>query len=82
MATAAMIVPTFRRVAHLKQAAAAARSLACLLVTLHSGIWTSDLEAAAFVDPRRGSGGAVPAHLRYGGRYQLLREPVLIGLRG
>jgi hypothetical protein len=47
----AIFVPTFRRVAHLKQAAAAARSLGCLLVTLHSGIWTSALEAAAFVDP-------------------------------
>ena len=47
----AIFVPTFRRVAYLKQAAAAARSLGCLLVTLHSGIWTSAFEAAAFVDP-------------------------------
>jgi hypothetical protein len=47
----AIFVPTFRRVAYLKDAASAARSLGCPLVTLHSGIWTSAFEAAAFVDP-------------------------------
>jgi hypothetical protein len=47
----AIFVPTFRRVAYLKDAASAARSLGCPLITLHSGIWTSAFEAAAFVDP-------------------------------
>lgn len=47
----AIFVPTFRRVAYLKDAASAAQSLGCRLVTLHSGIWTSAFEAAAFVDP-------------------------------
>ena len=47
----AIIVPTARKVAHLKEAAAAALSLRCPLVTLHSGRWTSALVAAAQLDP-------------------------------
>jgi len=47
----AIIVPTARRVAHLKEAAAAALSLGCPLVTLHSGRWTSASAAAAHLDP-------------------------------
>jgi hypothetical protein len=38
-------------VAHLKEAAAAALSLDCPLVTLHSGRWTSTFAAAAHLDP-------------------------------
>jgi len=38
-------------VAHLKEAAAAARSLGCPLVTLHSGRWTRAAAAAASFDP-------------------------------
>jgi hypothetical protein len=47
----AIIVPTARKVAHLKEAAAAALALGCPLVTLHSGRWTSAFEAAAQLDP-------------------------------
>ena len=47
----AIIVPTARKVAYLKEAAAAALALGCPLVTLHSGRWTSALEAAAQLDP-------------------------------
>jgi hypothetical protein len=47
----AIIVPTARKVAHLKEAAAAALALGCPLVTLHSGRWTSAFEAAAQIDP-------------------------------
>ena len=47
----AIIVPTARRVAHLKEAAAAARALGCPLVTLHSGRWTSAFAAAAQLGP-------------------------------
>ena len=47
----AIIVPTARPVAYLKEAAAAARSLGCPLVTLHSQRWTSAYAAAAHLDP-------------------------------
>jgi hypothetical protein len=47
----AIIVPTARKVAYLEEAAAAARSLGCPLVTLHSGRWTSAFAAAAQLDP-------------------------------
>lgn len=47
----AIIVPTARSVAQLKDAAAAALSLGCPLVTVHSGRWTSASEAAAQLDP-------------------------------
>ena len=47
----AIIVPTARKVAHLKEAADAALSLGCPLVTLHSGKWTSAFAAAARLDP-------------------------------
>jgi hypothetical protein len=47
----AIIVPTARKVAYLKEAAAAAQSLDCPLVTLHSGRWTSASAAAAQIDP-------------------------------
>jgi hypothetical protein len=47
----AIFVPTFRRVAYLKEAAAAARFLGCPLVTLHSGIWTSAYKAYTHLDP-------------------------------
>jgi len=47
----AIIVPTARKVAYLKEAAAAARSLGCPLVTLHSGRWTSAFAADAQLDP-------------------------------
>ena len=47
----AIIVPTSRPVAYLKEAAAAALSLGCPLVTLHSQKWTSAYEAAAYLDP-------------------------------
>ncbi len=46
----AIIVPTARRVAYLKEAAGAALSLGCPLVTLHSGRWTSAFAAAAQLD--------------------------------
>jgi hypothetical protein len=47
----AIIVPTARPVAYLKEAAAAALSLRCPLVTLHSRKWTSAFAAAAHLDP-------------------------------
>ena len=47
----AIIVPTTRRVAYLKEAARAARRLGCPLVTLHSGKWTCASDAIRFVDP-------------------------------
>jgi hypothetical protein len=47
----AIIVPTARQVAYLKEAAAAALSLGCPLVTLHSRKWTSAGAAAAQLDP-------------------------------
>jgi hypothetical protein len=47
----AIIVPTSRPVAYLKEAASAARSLGCPLVTLHSRKWTSAYAAAAYLDP-------------------------------
>ena len=47
----AIIVPTARKVAYLKEAADAALSLGCPLVTLHSGKWTSAFAAAARLDP-------------------------------
>jgi hypothetical protein len=47
----AIIVPTARPVAYLKQAASAAMSLGCPLVTLHSRKWTSAYAAAASLDP-------------------------------
>lgn len=46
----AIIVPTARPVAYLKEAAAAALSLGCPLVTLHSQKWTSAYQAAAHLD--------------------------------
>jgi hypothetical protein len=48
----AIFVPTARRVAYLQEAAAAALSLGCPLVTLHSRKWTSALAAAAYLNPR------------------------------
>ena len=47
----AIFVPTARPVAYLKEAAAAALSLRCPLVTLHSKKWTNAFEAAAYLDP-------------------------------
>ena len=47
----AIFVPTARPVAYLKEAAAAALSLGCPLVTLHSRKWTSALAAAAYLNP-------------------------------
>jgi hypothetical protein len=47
----AIIVPTARPVAYLKEAAAAALSLGCPLVTLHSRKWTSACAATAYLDP-------------------------------
>jgi hypothetical protein len=47
----AIFVPTARPVAYLKEAAAAALSLRCPLVTLHSRKWTNALAAAAYLDP-------------------------------
>ncbi len=47
----AIIVPTARPVAYLKEAARAARSLGCPLVTLHSRKWTSAHAAADYLDP-------------------------------
>lgn len=46
----AIIVPTARRVAYLREAAAAAVALNCPLVTLHSGKWTSAYGAAVNLD--------------------------------
>lgn len=48
----AIFVPTFRRVPYLREAASAARSLGCPLVTLHSGRWTSAYEAFTYLDPK------------------------------
>jgi hypothetical protein len=48
----AIIVPTTRRVASLKEAARAALRLGCPLVTLHSGKWTCARDAIRYVDPR------------------------------
>src|SRR5690349_11638816 len=48
----AIFVPTARPVAYLKEAAAAALSLGCPLVTLHSRKWTSALAAAAYLNPK------------------------------
>jgi hypothetical protein len=45
----AIIVPTTRRVAYLKEAAAAALFLGCPLVTLHSRKWTSAHAANAYL---------------------------------
>ena len=63
----AIIVPTTRRVAYLKQAARAARHLRCTLVTLHSGKWTCARDALRAID-RRVDLIAIdvpdPAHLR------------------
>src|ERR1700729_3928421 len=42
----AIIVPTARRPAYLAQAAALAKTLGCVLVTLHSGKWTTAGKAA------------------------------------
>jgi len=47
----AIIVPTARPVAYLKEAATAALSLGCPLVTLHSRRWTSASAAAAYLEP-------------------------------
>ena len=47
----AIIVPTARPVAYLKEAATAARFLGCPLVTLHSRKWTSAHAAAVHLDP-------------------------------
>ncbi len=47
----AIIVPTVRPVECLREAAAAAHSLACTLVTLHSGRWTSAHAAASHLGP-------------------------------
>jgi hypothetical protein len=43
----AIIVPTARRPAYLTETAGLAQSLGCVLVTLHSGKWTSAARAAA-----------------------------------
>jgi hypothetical protein len=48
----AIFVPTARPVAYLKEAAAAALSLGCPLVTLHSRKWTNAFAAAAYLDPK------------------------------
>ncbi len=47
----AIFVPTARPVAYLREAASAARSLSCPLVTLHSRKWTSAYAADASLDP-------------------------------
>lgn len=47
----AIIVPTSRPEAYLREAAAAALDLGCPLVTLHSRRWTSAYAAAAYLDP-------------------------------
>jgi hypothetical protein len=63
----AIIVPTIRRVAYLKQAARAALHLGCPLVTLHSKKWTCASDAIRHVD-RQVDLIAIdvpePAHLR------------------
>jgi hypothetical protein len=63
----AIIVPTARQVAYLKEAARAALHLGCPLVTLHSGKWTYAGDAIRHVD-RRVDLIAIdvpePAHLR------------------
>ena len=51
----AIFVPTYRPVPYLGEAAVAARSLGCPLVTLHSGRWTSAFEAAS--SPELGAKG-------------------------
>jgi hypothetical protein len=48
----AIIVPTTRRVAYLREAARAARRLGCTLVTLHSGKWTRASDAVRSIDRR------------------------------
>src|SRR5689334_21328574 len=48
----AIIVPTTRPVAYLKEAACAALRLGCPLVTLHSGKWTCARDADRYVDPQ------------------------------
>src|SRR5689334_19227666 len=48
----AIIVPTTRPVAYLKEAARAALHHGCPLVTLHSGKWTCARDAIRYVDPR------------------------------
>jgi hypothetical protein len=45
----AIIVPTVRHIVHLKQAARAALSLNCTLVTLHSGKWSNAHAAARYL---------------------------------
>ena len=47
----AIFVPTARPVAYLREAASAARSLGCPLVTLHSRKWTSAYTADTSLDP-------------------------------
>lgn len=47
----AIIVPTARMVTHLKESAAAALSLGCPLVTLHSGRWTNAFAAVDHLHP-------------------------------
>jgi hypothetical protein len=47
----AIIVPTTRPVAYLKEAARAALRLGCPLVTLHSGKWTCARDAIRHIDP-------------------------------
>src|SRR5487761_286943 len=46
----AVIVPTVRRPAYLAEAADLAKALGCVLVTLHSGKWTSAAKAARRLD--------------------------------
>ena len=48
----AIFVPTARPVAYLQEAAKAALSLGCPLVTLHSRKWTNAFAAAAYLDSR------------------------------
>src|SRR5579859_4934248 len=48
----AIIVPTARPAAYLKEAARAALHLRCPLVTLHSGKWTCAGHADRHTDPR------------------------------
>jgi hypothetical protein len=48
----AIIVPTTRPIAYLKEAARAALHQGCPLVTLHSGKWTCASDADRSVDPR------------------------------
>ena len=54
----AIFVPTFRSPAYLTKAARLSVALACPLVTLHSGKWTSAAEAVRRLRPRV----AVPIH--------------------